>query len=59
MKSVYQNFYLLGYRRWEMPRWVRRVITKTELHRAWLSGFHGRFIEQGVEYGPTNPYGRQ
>lgn len=48
--------YLAGYQRRTLPRWVRRIIARSPLHTAWLSGFHGRFEEAGVIYGPTNPY---
>ncbi len=39
-----------------MPRWLRRAVARSELHSAWLSGFHGRFEERGVKYGPARPY---
>ena len=48
--------YLHGYQRRVLPRWIRRTFACTQFHRAWLSGFHGRFEEAGVMYGPANPY---
>lgn len=55
--AVLHRIYLYGYQRGYLPRWMRRIIARTELHRAWLSGYHGRFEEAGVSYGPANPYG--
>lgn len=48
--------YLLGYERRILPRWIRKLFARSELHKAWLSGYHGRFEENGVCYGPNNPY---
>lgn len=39
-----------------MPRWLRRLAARSELHRAWLCGFNGCFEQHGVRYGPVNPY---
>lgn len=52
--AVLHRIYLYGYQRGDLPRWMRRIIARTELHRAWLSGYHGRFEEAGVSYGPAN-----
>lgn len=54
--AVLHRIYLHGYQRGRLPRWMRRIGARTELHRAWLSGFHGRFEQAGVSYGPANPY---
>ena len=48
--------YLAGYSGQIMPRWMRRALAGSELHRAWLAGFKGWFEENGICYGPANPY---
>lgn len=53
-----QRVYLAGYKGHVMPRWLRRIVARSTLHHAWLSGFTGCFSEGGVSYGPPNPYGR-
>ena len=55
-RVLYHRIYLAGYSGWEAPYWMRLMLARTELHKAWLSGFHGRFEEDGVMYGPANPY---
>jgi len=49
--------YMLGYKRHSMPRLVRRFAARNALHRAWLAGKCGFFVEDGVSYGPAQPYG--
>ena len=39
--------YLEGYQQHLWPRWLRRLIVGTELHRAWLSGHMGVFEPDG------------
>jgi hypothetical protein len=39
------DFYLRGYSGYVYPRILRRVFAKTRIHRAWLSGKLGVFIE--------------
>lgn len=39
--------YLKGYQQHLWPRWLRRLIVGTELHRAWLSGHMGVFEPGG------------
>lgn len=51
--------YLQGHTGFEMSRFMRfmrRMIARSELHRAWLLGSLGYFEEGGVSYGPCNPY---
>ena len=48
--------YLRGQGGFEMSRFTRRLIARSELHRAWLLGSLGYFEEAGVSYGPCNPY---
>jgi hypothetical protein len=48
--------YLYGYQQKPMPRFIRRLMARTRLHRAWLSGSNGYFVEYGVQYGTCNPY---
>ena len=38
------RIYLWGYGRRVMPRWLRRAIARSEIHRAWLSGRDGFFV---------------
>lgn len=55
--AILHRAYLYGYSRNVLPAWFRRIVARSELHRAWLSGFNGCFIENGTRYGPSNPYG--
>jgi hypothetical protein len=48
--------YLRGHGGSEMSRFMRRMIARSELHRAWLVGSLGYFEEGGVTYGPCNLY---
>lgn len=34
----------VGYQQFVLPRWVRRLVSGTEMHRAWLNGYHGWWI---------------
>ncbi|HCV03891.1 MAG TPA: hypothetical protein DG048_14685 [Pseudoalteromonas sp.] len=43
--------YLLGYRQWIAPRWLRRLFAMTGIHRAWLTGNLGVFISEGKKLG--------
>ena len=49
--ALLQRVYLHGYQRRKMPHWFRRVFAGTEIHRAWLLGRDGYFIENGIQYG--------
>ena len=49
-------FYLRGYSGRPLPVWLRRFAARSEIHRAWLSGFDGNFVENGIRYGTSNPY---
>jgi len=52
--------YLHGYQHRKTPRLARRIFARSLLHRAWLSGKNGYFIEGDVAYGLCLPYsGRQ
>ncbi len=48
--------YLWGYAGHVAPRWMRRILAGTGLHRAWFLGFHGFFVQDGVSYGLARPY---
>jgi|GEM_PF-5552685 len=54
--NLYLRIYLAGHSGRVMPRWLRRIAARSELHRVWLSGFTGCFEQDGVRYGPANPY---
>ncbi|WP_290777188.1 hypothetical protein [Hoeflea sp.] len=56
MQSIYLRAYLAGYSGRHVPRSIRRVFAGSELHRAWLIGSMGFFEQDGVRYGPANPY---
>ena len=55
-RQFLHRIYLAGYAGKRAPRWLRRVLGRTELYQAWLSGVHGCFEEAGVSYGPANRY---
>ncbi|PZX51239.1 hypothetical protein LX76_03280 [Cereibacter changlensis] len=59
MRQVYMRFYAAGHCRRVMPRRLRRLLARTGLHRAWLSGYLGCFCEDGIKYGPANPYAQR
>lgn len=56
MEAIRLRVYLAGYRGWKAPRILRRVIARSELHRAWLLGSMGFFVENDISFGPANPY---
>jgi hypothetical protein len=45
--SLSMRFYLAGYQGLVLSRPVRRLLAKTTLHRAWLQGHMGSFVENG------------
>jgi len=53
--DFYLAIYLLGYRQKVMPRFLRKLVAGSEIHRAWLCGYNGCFDEGGIIYGPANP----
>lgn len=52
---LYQ-MYLAGYSGRQSPRWLRLLLAGSCWHRAWLLGRLGFFVENGIGYGPANPY---
>lgn len=54
--AVRHRVYLWGYTGHTLPRWARRVVAGTDLHRAWFLGFHGFFEQDGTSYGLARPY---
>ncbi len=56
-KAVLFRIYLAGIKGWMAPRWIRRLLGKTEFHRAWLVGYLAFFEQDGIKYGPANRYG--
>lgn len=54
--AILHRIYLHGHSQKPLPRWLRRAAARSQMHRAWLSGFNGCFWEAGVRYGPANPY---
>lgn len=55
MNYLYHRIYLAGYSGWMMPRRLRRVIPRSQIHRAWFLGSTGHFAEDGIRYGLANP----
>lgn len=51
-----QQAYFTGYAKKQIPRCIRRLLARTEIHRAWLDGYNGCFTQDGIKYGPANPY---
>jgi len=43
--------YLAGYKGWLAPRALRRLFAKNAIHRYWLAGYMGSFVEGGVKIG--------
>lgn len=56
MTPIYLRVYLAGHAQQALPRRLRKAIAGSQLHRAWLVGFLGFFEQDGVAYGPANPY---
>lgn len=42
-------FFHLGYQQLILPRWFRKLVTRSELHKAWLSGYTGAGICKVLE----------
>ena len=52
-RLLHESF-LLGYRNWIAPRWLRRFFARKGIHRAWLRGNLGIFSSEGVKFGVCN-----
>lgn len=48
--------YLIGHSGRILPRRLRKLIARSEIHRAWLLGYMGFFEQGGVSFGPAHPY---
>lgn len=46
MISLNHRFYFAGYSGLLLPRALRRLLARTEMHRAWLAGDMGIFTEE-------------
>jgi hypothetical protein len=44
-RSVGEFSFYLGYNRFSYPRWFRKLVARSELHRAWLGGFTGTSVK--------------
>lgn len=55
--ALLHQVYLHGYQWRNLPRWIRRAFARSGIYRAWLLGRDGCFFEDGIQYGPANPYG--
>jgi len=56
MNGIYHRVYLAAISGWIMPARLRKLVARSELHRAWLLGYMGFFHEAGIAYGPASPY---
>lgn len=45
--SLVMRFYLVGYKSNIPPRIFRKLIARSDQHRAWISGWNGNFTEGG------------
>lgn len=43
--------YIFGYQGWIPSRFVRKLLARSKVHRAWLAGNLGSFIEDGTKIG--------
>jgi hypothetical protein len=44
----------IGYQGFLLPAWFRKLFAKTEIHRAWLSGYYGGGIVGVIERSKDN-----
>ncbi|UZX45482.1 hypothetical protein A6U84_25775 (plasmid) [Agrobacterium sp. 13-2099-1-2] len=54
--NIYLRVYLIGYDGKVMPRLLRKLLGRSEIHNAWLLGYMGFFEQDGIRFGPANPY---
>jgi len=47
--------YLAGSERRQLPRQIRRAFVRSEVHRAWLAGWHGYYWRNSIRHGLNNP----
>lgn len=47
--GFYDFVFHLGYQQFVFPRWFRKLVARSELHRAWFSGFTGLGILSVLE----------
>ena len=50
LNRVLFRLYLKGYKGVLYPRWTRKLFAKTEMHRAWINGHIGIYIEAGIRH---------
>lgn len=49
--ALLHRFYLYGYRGRVLPRLARRLLAGSALHRGWLAGHFGIYVEDGKQCG--------
>lgn len=54
MKPMKHKIYIFGYKGWLPQKWLRRLFAKSDIHRAWLTGYMGFFVESGKHCGVTD-----
>ncbi|KPC02326.1 hypothetical protein QO021_28335 (plasmid) [Pseudomonas amygdali pv. lachrymans] len=57
MESIVFRFYMIGYAARLLPRVVRKVLSRTVFHRAWLAGHMGIFEQDGRQHGVADRVG--
>lgn len=57
-EKLLMRVFLHGHTHGDLPRWFRRAFARSDIHRAWLVGHDGCFWQDGIRFGPANPYGK-
>ena len=52
MTTLNTRFFLLGYSGYLLPRPMRRLLARTQMHRAWLAGDMGIFKKKRFDKQP-------
>lgn len=59
MESIAFRCYMIGYTARLLPRIVRKLLSRTVFHRAWLAGHMGIFEQDGRQHGVYDRVGFQ
>ena len=56
MRVIHHRAHLAGYGGWTMPRFLRKAILGSQIHRAWFLGHgFGHFCQDGTAFGLATP----
>ena len=44
-RSIGEFAFFLGYNHFRLPKWFRRLVARSEIHRAWLGGYTGTSVK--------------